>query len=89
MDYWTGGFAFDPYFYDRYERWRPSFPTDVMVERAPPEGVLNAGGWVSGFLYFDRVDPEAERLTLHADVDLPRGDERITTIELAFVDTNR
>ena len=86
--YWTGGFAFDPYFYEGHAAWRPRLPTDAMVRRALPEGVLEPGGWVSGFLYFARVDPEARRLTLHVDLDLPQGEERIATIEIAFIDAS-
>src|SRR5690606_21122103 len=76
VEYWTGGFAFDPYFYDGFASWRSSLPTETMIERALPEGVLASGGWVSGFLYFERVEPEARRLTLHVDLDLPQGEGR-------------
>lgn len=88
VEYWTGGFAFDPYFYDGYATWHASLPTEAMIERALPEGVLGTGGWVSGFLYFERVDPETARLTLHVDLDLPQGEERVATIDIAFVDSN-
>jgi len=86
VDYWTGGFAFDPYFYDGYAAWSPSLPTEAMIERALPEGVIGTGGWVSGFVYFERLDPEAKRVTLHVDLDLPQGEERVATIDIAFVD---
>lgn len=84
-DYWTGGFLFDPYYYDRYAEWQPALPTEAMVERALPEGVLEPGGWVAGFVYFDRVEDDARRVTLHVAVDLPQGEERVATIEIPFV----
>lgn len=86
IDYWTGGFAFDPYYYDRYATWRPALPTPAMVARALPEGVLEPGGWVEGFVYFERVEPEARRVTLHVVLDLPQGEERVATIDIPFID---
>ncbi len=83
-DYWTGGFAFDPYYYDRYGAWPPALPTSSMVERALPEGVVEAGGWVAGFLYFDAVEVEARAVTLRVHVDLPQREERVATIDIAF-----
>ncbi len=84
-DYWTGGFIFDPYYYDRYAAWRPELPTEPMVERALPEGVIEPGGWVDGFLYFDAIEPEARSVTLHVDVELPQGEERVATMDVPFV----
>lgn len=82
---WTGGLVLDPYFYDRYLAWREDLPTEPMVQRALPEGVLEPGGWVAGFLYFDAVDGDARRVTLRVDFDQPLGAERIATITIPFV----
>lgn len=86
VDYWTGGFHFDPYYYDEYLRWRADLPTESMVERALPEGVIQPGGWVAGFLYFEGVEDEAAEVTLHVVFDLPLGDERVATLSVPFVD---
>lgn len=54
----AGPFAYDPLFYSTYfpvfQRLR--LPTGDMVQKALPEGVLEAGGKVTGFLYFEDID---------------------------------
>jgi hypothetical protein len=54
----AGPFVYDPFFYTSYY---PRFvelqlPTGDMVQKALPEGVLQPGGRMSGFLYFENVD---------------------------------
>ncbi|MCZ7682178.1 MAG: hypothetical protein M5U28_26660 [Sandaracinaceae bacterium] len=49
-----------------------------------PRGVVEAGGWVGGFLYFDAVEVEARAVTLRVHVDLPQREERVATIDIAF-----
>ena len=39
-----------------------------MRERAIPEGVIQPGGQVSGFLYFRRIPQDIERVTLRAEL---------------------
>lgn len=83
LDYWTGGFAFDPYYYDNYSRWRSDLPTTPMVERALPEGVLEPGGFVAGYLYFPRPGP-AREVTLRVDLTPPEGSPEVAEIEIPF-----
>lgn len=55
------GYALDrdlDYYNTYYARWRKPLPTQEMVARALPEGVLQPGGKASGFLYFERVDED-------------------------------
>lgn len=85
MDYWTGGFAFDPYYYDRYSTWRSDLPTTPMVERALPEGVLEPGGWVTGYLYFPKVENGARRVTLHVELASPEGEAEVASIAIPFL----
>lgn len=48
-----------------YAYWRQvGQPTPAMLQRALPEGVLEPGGQVSGFVYFERVPPGAEHVRL-------------------------
>ena len=54
----AGPFVYDPFFYTSYY---PRFvqlqrPTGDMVQKALPEGVLEPGGRMAGFLYFETVD---------------------------------
>jgi hypothetical protein len=65
-----GPFAFDPLFYSTYY---PAFrsiplPTGDMVLKALPEGVLEPGGRITGFLYFRGDDVEGDRATFQMDV---------------------
>jgi hypothetical protein len=56
MPVWGGPWEVDPWFYDRsYRTWEPSLPTRDMLQQALPEGVLQPGGSVAGFLYFHHL----------------------------------
>ncbi len=55
---------YDPFYYDAY---RPAYarvalPTEDMLRRALPEGVIEPGGTVRGFLYFQQVDDDEGRV---------------------------
>ena len=82
-------FFFDPYYYDGYyPRWsraRTELPTPEMLRAAMPEGVLEEGGVVAGFLYFEPVDAEASPIDFKADVvDIVSG-ETLGTVTIPFV----
>lgn len=58
-----GSFGFDaPYYGTYYPYWQGyrdiDLPTEDMIERALPEGVLEPGGQVAGYLYFENVEEE-------------------------------
>ncbi len=62
----------DPFFYNRYyyrtyypvyRTYSIELPTQSMLDRALPEGVLEPGGKVTGFVYFERVDRTVARRT--------------------------
>ena len=56
LDAWPGVFAYDPLYYDSiYSRWPERLPTQDMISEALPEGVVQDGGSVSGFVYFQSV----------------------------------
>src|SRR5260221_3455666 len=53
---WRGMFAYDPRYYDNfYSRWPERLPTQDMLSEALPEGAVQDGGSVSGFVYFQSV----------------------------------
>ena len=53
---WAGPFAYDPLYYDgSYARWPERLPTKDMISEALPEGAVQDGGSVSGFVYFQSV----------------------------------
>jgi hypothetical protein len=58
-------------------------PTLDMVRRALPEGVVEPGGAVTGFVYFERLPPDPGRVELRASLPGAAG-ERMTRVEIAF-----
>lgn len=58
-----------PEFYTRqYAKWTVPLPTVDMIDRALPEGVLDPGGRVSGFLYFEHLRPGADQARFTFDL---------------------
>jgi len=77
--WWPGPFY--PPFYDPfygpapYMRCEEPLPTQDMMERALPEGTLENGGTVSGFLYFQGVGDRERQVILQARlVDAATGE---------------
>jgi len=54
-----GSFPYDQTYSERRASdWqRSDLPDLEMIRRALPEGVLNPGGWVAGWLYFQKFEP--------------------------------
>jgi hypothetical protein len=82
---WDGPFDWDPFFYDQfYATWRPPLPTPDMINQALPEGVLQPGGKVSGFLYFRKLRSEG-RVMFAQEVVEAEKHERVATIRIPLV----
>lgn len=66
----------DPLYYDTwYARWPVRLPTEDMVAKALPEGVLSHGGRVSGFVYFQDVPESVERVAFQLElIDAQTGE---------------
>ena len=62
--FWGGSF-YGPYPYP-YRYYSEPLPTKDMLNRALPEGTLEDGGAVAGFLYFQGVADREQRVTLQA-----------------------
>ncbi len=82
-----GAFFGDPMYYDNY--WavlsEAAPPTTKMLLLALPEGVLEAGGRVSGIVYFEKVRADADRVELRARlVDADTG-RIVGIVSLPFV----
>lgn len=83
---WT---VVNPLFYDDYysywDRTREvSLPTADMIELGLPEGVIEPGGRVTGFLYFPNPGRETERTTLTARLVDAQTGESFGTISIPF-----
>lgn len=83
-------YNYDPRYYDTYyEYWVDiELPTAQMISLALPDGRLEPGGQVSGWLYFERVDPGEDQLRFRADlVDAATG-RKLGEITMPFVVTD-
>ncbi len=86
FDRWDGPFAFDLGYYSTYYPfWRERMPTRDMRAQAIPEGVLNPGGRLSGFLYFQKVDKKAGPVSLSFDLVNADNGTALGKVELPFV----
>ena len=80
-------FLYDRLYYDRYvDYWASRHIAMEQVRRnAIPEGVLEPGGQITGYLYFEDVaDEDVLQVTFHADlVDAATGDA-LARVEVPF-----
>jgi hypothetical protein len=83
---WPGPFPYDPDYGSRYySLWRAPLPTEDMLEKALPEGVLAEGGYLqAGFLYFEEVDEELSQLDFTFELVDATSGERFGTIRIPF-----
>jgi len=58
---WPYEWALDPFYYDRwYASWPTPLPTKDMLEEALPEGVVEDGGRIAGFIFFQQTGKESQ-----------------------------
>lgn len=86
---YAGPFAYDGAYYSTYRPyWEMTavLPTDDMLERALPEGVIDVGGSVDGYLYFEKVNAdEGTTVTLKVELRSASDHEVVTRLSLPFV----
>ncbi len=63
-------------------------PTVAMFEHLLPEGVLGAGGFIDGFLYFQTVDPWERGLRLETALADADSDEVFGDLAVAVTDAS-
>ena len=79
-----GPFVYDPWYYSTYYPTiaRVRLPTSDMLIQARPEGVLEPGGRISGFLYVEDKPESGKRANFVADlVDADTG-ERFGRVQI-------
>jgi hypothetical protein len=82
---WNGPFAWDfPYYTTYYAQWPVSLPTEDMIRKVIPEGVLNDGGRVEGFLYFPQVPEGTDRANLSDTLVDARTGQRFGVMAIPF-----
>ena len=85
-DPWYGPGFYDP-FWRPYAYWRPPpepLPTRDMMRNALPEGTLDTGGTLTGFLYFQNVSEREGTVTLQARLVDARTGEQFGTLSIPF-----
>jgi hypothetical protein len=87
---YDGPFDHDSSYYDaHYGDWGTStLPTNEMISRALPEGVVDPGGYVAGYLYFPKVKSSA-RMVLHASLPGAKSGEVAGMVALPFTTAAR
>jgi hypothetical protein len=79
---------YDPFFGGPYASgyWNPPepLPTRDMLRRALPEGTLEPGGTLTGFLYFQDVSEREGSVTLQARLVDARTGEQFATLSIPF-----
>lgn len=64
---WNLTFPYDPAYYGRWN-WPAPLPSDDMLALALPEGVLQVGGRVQGFVYFQGVASRERRVSFELNL---------------------
>ena len=83
---WPSRFDFDEGFYrHQYSLWEPQLPTREMLEQAIPEGVIDDGGKVSGFLYFQELNPDMARVTFTIELINANTEENFGVVRIPFI----
>lgn len=83
---WAGPFPTDAVYYDTYlAQWPVNLPTEDMLRRALPEGVVVNGGEVSGFLYFQDVPPGTEYVSFQFDLVDANTGQQFGTVRIPFL----
>jgi hypothetical protein len=84
---YAGTFGYDASYYSPYMTayQRVRLPTADMVQRALPEGVLEAGGRAGGFVYFEALHRDAQTLTLSVDVVDAATNAPVGTARIPFI----
>jgi hypothetical protein len=78
-----GPFYYDPFYYNSFYPVfkRVMLPTSDMVQMVLPEGVLQPGGRIAGFLYFETSNFDPDRGTFVADLVDAKSLRRLGRIE--------
>lgn len=77
-------YYYDPVYFSTYSKYwaQIPLPTEPMLNRALPPGVLDPGGEVDGYLYFERTGIGVDRVRFRADVVAAEDGRRIGEIRI-------
>lgn len=77
--------GYEPLYYNYYAYWEErddALPSAGMLARALLEGVLNPGGRISGFLYFEKVAADDGPVLFRMDLVDPRDGRQLGVAEI-------
>lgn len=85
-----GYYSSIPYYTTYYDYWRRleiELPTPTMLKRAIPEGVIEPGGMVAGYLYFEKVQglDRGTRLDLRTELVDAESGEIFASLDMPFM----
>lgn len=80
---WRDTIAYEPGAYQ--VTWGPDLPTADMLNRSLPEGVLQPGGEVAGFVYFPALPQGEDRVVFHAELEEPKAGRDVAVVSIPFV----
>lgn len=88
---WEHGFHHDDIYYTTYHGTYQNLDisTDQLNAMALPEGVVNPGGSVSGFVYFEHVDSTLPRVQFRADIVNAETKRTIGSLSIPFTLVSR
>jgi hypothetical protein len=88
---WPYGWAPDMgYYYTYYPYMRAvRLPTRSMLRKGIPEGVIAPGGYVKGFLYFEKVSPNLARVNFVAKLQGAHSGRVFGVLRIPFTVTSR
>lgn len=84
---WPYPWAPDWAYYDNYYPYmqRIHLPTRSMLKKGIPEGVIKPNGHVTGFLYFQKVDPKEKDVTFTAKLQDASNGQIFGKLEIPLV----
>mgnify|MGYP006185075021 CR=1 FL=1 len=59
-------------------------PTFEMLQQAMPEGVVNSGGNIEGWVYFEKVPEEKDRVVLRTDLVNARTGQEFAEVRIPY-----
>jgi hypothetical protein len=84
-DAWPEPLPRDDALYERqYRAWRDQPPTRQMKRESMPEGVLEDGGVITGYLYFDNVTGRETVATFQARLEDGEAGRAVANLEIPF-----
>jgi hypothetical protein len=83
---WPYAWAPDWGYYNTYYPYMQAYrlPTRSMIRKAIPEGVIAPHGYVRGFLYFKKVDPDLHQVTFVAHLQNAQTGRQFETVRIPF-----